>query len=313
MTQQSFIDKAQGCLLGQLIGDSLGSLVEFKTSDQILQMHPNGVRDLMDGGTWNTVAGQPTDDSEMALLLARMLVKDNHYDAESAFKQYRYWLASRPFDCGLTIISALNGKPIIESQANGAMMRISPLGIFGVNFPLEQVKEWAVQDANLTHPNTVCKQANALYAMAIAQAIKHNLDAVSLYQTILDWAKEMDSEASLILTIENASHSLPENFSVNEGWVLTALQNALYQLLHAPNFEEGIIATVMNGGDTDTNAAICGALLGALYGTNEVPERWITPILNCQPESSNPKVKRPRPACFWPVDALTLAEKLVLN
>lgn len=43
-------------------------LVEFQTPEQIRQEYPNGVRELVDGGTWNTIAGQPRDDSEIALL-----------------------------------------------------------------------------------------------------------------------------------------------------------------------------------------------------------------------------------------------------
>ena len=68
------ISRAQGCFLGQLAGDALGSLVEFQTPEQIRQKYPDGVRELVDGGTWNTIAVQPTDDSEMALILARLLV-----------------------------------------------------------------------------------------------------------------------------------------------------------------------------------------------------------------------------------------------
>lgn len=78
--------KAQGCLLGQLAGDALGSLVEFQSPDEIRLGYPDGVRELADGGTWNTIAGQPTDDSEMALLLARMLVKTGLYDPEAAVR-----------------------------------------------------------------------------------------------------------------------------------------------------------------------------------------------------------------------------------
>ena len=60
----------------------------------------------------------------------------------------------------------------------------------------------------------------------------------------------------------------------SSGWVVTALQSAYYQLLHAPSLEEGIVSTVRSGGDTDTNAAICGALLGAVYGRQAVPRQW---------------------------------------
>jgi len=68
LRQAGKLERAQGCLLGQLAGDALGSLVEFQTPEQIRQEYPNGVRELADGGPWNTIAGQPTDDSEMALM-----------------------------------------------------------------------------------------------------------------------------------------------------------------------------------------------------------------------------------------------------
>ena len=165
------LPRAQGCLLGQLAGDALGSLVEFQSPEQILRNYPEGVRELADGGTWNTIAGQPTDDSEMALLLVRMLTERGAYDPNAALQAYQFWLDSDPFDCGMTISAGLRGCPNPDSQANGAMMRISPLGIFGANHPLEIVGEWARQDAALTHPNPVCLQANALFTMAIAHAI----------------------------------------------------------------------------------------------------------------------------------------------
>lgn len=90
------LSRAQGCLLGQLAGDSLGSLVEFQSPQEIRQKHPHGVRELVDGGTWGTIAGQPTDDSEMALMLARMLIKQRRYDAEgirilAEFHSVRLW------------------------------------------------------------------------------------------------------------------------------------------------------------------------------------------------------------------------------
>jgi ADP-ribosylglycohydrolase len=67
LLQAEMLERAQGCLLGQLAVDALRSLVEFQTPEQIRREYPNGVRELADGGPWNTRAGQPTDDSEMAL------------------------------------------------------------------------------------------------------------------------------------------------------------------------------------------------------------------------------------------------------
>src|SRR4029077_13255475 len=78
------LSRAQGCLLGQFSGDALGSLVEFGRADGIRATYPNGVRELADGGAWNTIAGQPTDDSEEALMLARSIAREGRYDAGAA-------------------------------------------------------------------------------------------------------------------------------------------------------------------------------------------------------------------------------------
>lgn len=104
------IERAQGCMIGQLAGDALGSLVEFESTESIRRKYPGGLRELADGGTFNTIAGQPTDDSEMALMLARTLVERGSYDAEATFEAYKYWFNSHPFDYGGTTASALEGQ-----------------------------------------------------------------------------------------------------------------------------------------------------------------------------------------------------------
>ncbi|MCR4392683.1 MAG: ADP-ribosylglycohydrolase family protein [Candidatus Acetothermia bacterium] len=75
--------RAQGYLLGQLAGDALGSLVEFQHAQETRERYPQGVRDLAAGGVWGTIAGQPTDDSEMALALAQTLVRQGSFDPSS--------------------------------------------------------------------------------------------------------------------------------------------------------------------------------------------------------------------------------------
>lgn len=306
------LSRAQGCLLGQLAGDSLGSLVEFRSQEVIRQEYPNGVRVLADGGHWDTIAGQPTDDSEMALLLARLLVDQGKYDPMEARKAYISWLDSGPFDCGMTVSSGLRGCPNPDSQANGAMMRISPLGIFGANHAPELVAEWARQDAAITHPHMVCQQANALFTMAIAHAIRRGCEARYLHRLIMTWAEAMKVDRDLLNAVRGSAEAPPIDYVHQQGWVLTAFRNALWQLLHAPNLEEAVVDTVMRGGDTDTNAAICGALLGAVYGRKAVPDQWVEALLKCRPAAGQPNVRRPRPECFWPVDALELAERLLV-
>jgi ADP-ribosyl-[dinitrogen reductase] hydrolase len=308
---KAVLSRAKGCLLGQIAGDSLGSLVEFRSPEEIKRLYPDGVRELAEGGAWGTIAGQPTDDSEMALALARTLVKEGKYDQEKARGAYLFWLESGPFDRGMTITRGLLGNHDYTSQANGAMMRISPLGIFGVNHELNEVAERARQDAAITHPNPVCVQANVLYTMAISHAIRTGCGPHELYDEIVGWARTMDTDEKLSEAVRRAAEEPPEDYTRQRGWVLIAFHNALWQLVHARNLKEGVVDTVMHGGDTDTNAAICGALLGAVYGKRAIPAQWLNAILDCRPFDGIEHIKHPRPECFWPNDAPELAEKLV--
>ncbi len=131
------------------------------------------------------------------------------------------------------------------------------------------------------------------------------LNPCTIYCTILtelrankEWALEMTVEAPLMKAIVDASMGALADYLHQQGWVIIALQNALWQLLHAANLEEGVVDTVMRGGDTDTNAAIAGALLGAVYGRDAIPEQWISKLLNCRPQAGQPHVRHPRPECF---------------
>jgi ADP-ribosylglycohydrolase len=147
----------------------------------------------------------------------------------------------------MTIAAALQGRPNHASQANGALMRISPLGIFGANHPLEQVAEWARLDAALTHPNRICQQANSLFAMALACAVSTDISPQQLWRRIAEWATEMRVEPTLLDAVQGAAEAPPADYVRQQGWVLTAFRNALWQLLHAPNFEEGVEVFVSSG------------------------------------------------------------------
>lgn len=317
--------RAQGCLLGQLVGDALGSQVEFQKPEFIRSRYPDGVRELEDGGTFQTLAGQPTDDSEMALMLARCLARDGKYDAGAVLEAYTHWLDSRPFDIGATTSAALGAarrgrdredrlrlaaySALEQSQANGSLMRVSPLAVFGCSMP-EEAAEWARQDSGLTHPNRVCRESCAAYVRAIATALAGG-DAETCYAAALEEAK-MGGEEEVIAALKAAAAAPPEGIvGPRDGWVLTALQNAFYRLLHAASFEEALVETVSSGGDTDTNAAICGALLGAVHGRDAIPPRWRRCILSCRP-IEEAGARHPRPSDFWPVDALELAEALLV-
>ena len=178
------LDRAKGCLFGQVIGDNLGALVEFQDEEQIARCYPDGVRDLQDGGTWDILAGQATDDSELALALARSLLETGCYDREAVSSAYGDWYASGPFDRGNTIARALSAVAMAGleckadaasaqsdagSQANGSLMRISPVGIWARE--PEVANRVAREDSRLTHPNEVCVDACGVFAAAITEGI----------------------------------------------------------------------------------------------------------------------------------------------
>lgn len=300
----SVLDRAQGCLLGQLAGDSLGSLVEFKHPREIRDLYPEGVRDLADGGCWNLRAGQPTDDSELALALARSIVSHGGYSAAKARDAYRRWFASGPFDVGKATSRALReGAPDGQTQANGSLMRVSPLGIYAWN--RRDGAELARLDSAITHPNPVCADSCAAFVAAVACGVAGG-GAAEAWEK----ARETARVPAVREALDRAADGPPEDFMTHMGWVLVALRNAFFRLLHAPSLEDGVVETVHGGGDTDTNAAIAGALLGAVHGRAAVPARWTRAILECRP-APGPGVARPRPPEYWPADALALAERLV--
>jgi ADP-ribosylglycohydrolase/fructose-1,6-bisphosphatase/inositol monophosphatase family enzyme len=328
VSDAGLLPRAQGCMLGQLAGDALGGLVEFESTALIRREYREGVRLLEDGGHWSTLGGQPTDDSEMALTLARSVVNHGTYDPEAAARAYAWWYESNPFDIGGTTCAAVSaastrvrtGQSTAEasrnaarrdSQANGALMRVSPLGILGGGAEDGKAGEWAGQDAMLTHPNPICQHSNMVYAEALAFAIRTGSTAEQVYRFAVEMANQAKSPQSITDVLIKAASKPPDDYSRQMGWVLIALQNAFWQLLHAVNLEEGIVNTVMSGGDTDTNAAIAGALLGAVQGRSAIPIQWMDRVLSCRPISGMSGVKRPRPEAFWPVDALLLAERLL--
>jgi len=294
------VDRAQACLLGQVIGDSLGSLVEFKPAAEIARLFPQGVRELADGGVYHTIAGQPTDDSEMALALARSLIANKGFVPEKTLDAYREWMTTRPVDIGTTTERGLLGLHTTESESNGSLMRVSPLGVWAAGDPA-RAAGIARGDSRLTHPNPVCVEACAAYAAAIAAGVAGG-------------SRDAMREAALANCSGPAREAIerrrpPEDFFGRMGWVLIALQNAFFHLGES-GFEEALVATVAAGGDTDTNAAVCGALLGAALGREAIPARWILPVLACR-STVDAGAPRPRPAIYWPDDVLELAEALL--
>lgn len=228
--------------------------MEFKGFYEIADRYPDGVQTLKDGGTWNLIAGQPTDDSEMALALARSLVAAGRFDTRLVADAYVRWLQSDPFDIGYTTSSGLEAisagrRATSGSQANGALMRISPAGIFA-NADPGLAARIAAKDALLTHPHPVCQSANAAYAAAIAIGIAGG-DSADMWQAAHEHAasgsKYRSGAAPVRDRLEAARRGPPEDFQNQMGWVLTAFQNAFFiccQVAHWRTWLSGPLAAV---------------------------------------------------------------------
>jgi len=318
-------DRALGCMLGMVIGDSLGSRVEFQSAETIRAAYPGGVRDLGDSPVWKTLAGQPTDDSELGLTLARSLVRTGRYDMEDAASAYGQWYASEPFDCGHSTrlafapaAKALAHKGRIArnsadrgSQSNGSLMRIAPIGVWAAD--PDEAARVADEDSSLSHPHPVCRAACAAFSAAISAALS-GADRLGMMETALRIADAAGAEAAPVgAALRQAAAGVPPgDFRHHMGWVLIALQNAFFHLAAGTAVEPALIETVGQGGDSDTNAAIAGALLGAADGRASLPIRWVMPVLTCRPDPGLHPA-RPRPDEYWPDDLLDLTEALLLR
>ena len=324
------LSRAQGCLFGQFAGEMLGMPVEIMDAEDIRRLYPDGLTCISDGQTVllpirmndsQPAPAQLTDDGEMALMLARTLAGQGRFDADAVREAYMVWWNSPAFGFGRIVEGALErGYLDPDSQANGALMRVSPLGVFGVNYDAAQLADWARQDSRLTHIHTVCQDSSAVFAVSVAYAIRTGCDGDALHRWIVGWSEDTGIDDRVIDALRRAANSQPPQLDDADIaapntpmrlWVLVALHNAFWQLLHADSLESGIVDTVMRGGDTDTTAAICGALMGAVHGRQAIPAQWSDAVLNCRPQAGQPHVFKPRPEVFWPNDALELAERLI--
>ena len=296
MTHPDPLSACKGILFGQAIGDALGAQVEFCSVSTIERRWPNGVRILKAGGTWNLAPGQITDDTEMATCLGHALVESKGFDAGNILRWYQKWRHSGPFDIGMTTAAGLQGTPNPDSQANGALMRISPLAVAGFELDPMSLASLAMTDAALTHPHPVCQQANAVFVLALQSIIRGCRDIDILMDTVKSYADQLQVDDRVRAALEEDNEwPIVEG---EEGWVVPALANAFYQLRHAPSFEEGVVRTIGRGGDTDTTAAIAGALLGAWHTDKGIPESWLDGVWDSQSTEAE-GTRHPRPDWLW--------------
>jgi ADP-ribosyl-[dinitrogen reductase] hydrolase len=273
------VDRFRGALLGLAVGDAVGTTVEFMAPGTF-----EPVRDMVGGGPFRLPAGAWTDDTSMALCLAESLVERRGFDPADQLERYIRWYreghwssTGRCFDIGNATRAALErfertGEPFPGDAApnaagNGPLMKLAPVVLAYASRPEDAVR-FAAESARTTHGAVEAADASKWFARLLLAA----LAGADPLQLAVD--------GSLHPKVVAAASSERDPPAVRGGgYVVDALEAALWALRSTSSFEDGVLAAVNLGDDADTTAAIHGQLAGAVYGLEGIPAHWRERVL----------------------------------
>jgi ADP-ribosylglycohydrolase len=202
-----------------------------------------------------------------------------------------------------------------QFAGNGSLARTAPIGVKFAGAADEEARAQAsLDDSALTHFDPRCQMACAALNGAIARAITQikplsqddlvdgALSGVAVAGALFarrdeaqEFARDVQYAAQCVREdIDAARQPDPLLFGPElhmfsmMSFVRVSFRLAWWELFHAPSFEAALIDVVNRGGDSDTNAAITGALLGAYYGAEAVPEHWSRAVLDAVPAQRGP-------------------------
>ncbi len=292
------LDRAAGVLVGQACGDALGVPYEFASS---LPPTP----EMIGGGLGPYEPGQWSDDTEMAICIARVAARGIDLTsgdaADEVSEAYAGWLASGARDVGVhtravlgraAAMGAADAAPIGErvraaaverhaatrhTAGNGALMRTGIVGLTRL-CSRDETAAAARAMAELTHPDPLAGDSCVLWSEAVRVAVLDGRLDLSGGLDLLPLERR-SAWARWVAEAESGSAALRPN-----GFTVTALQAAWAAIDSAGTPHDGgpdprqlvvgLNLAVLTGDDTDTVAAIAGALLGARHGLAAVPARW---------------------------------------
>lgn len=251
-------DRARGCLVGLALGDALGAPYEFKRPPFI-------VADTFGRGVFGTPPGGATDDSTIAEMLCRHLAEGNTLRSEMDRRKYASqlvaWADTNPPDIGTRTRQSINtwrkgGVPRFDAaaQGNGAVMACAPLGV-------ARKSKWAPVFSQVTHNSEESVRACSLVATAVEGLV---------WGRGYTWCR---STAVPELTGDGVDVA-----GSKQGWCLLTTSLA-FDALESTGDGRTPVGALMDlialGGDTDTNAAVAGALIGAAHGMAAWPDRLV--------------------------------------
>ena len=279
-------DRARGVLLGLAVGNLLGLPIEGASRESIRDTFPDGVTEIDP-----RERDRPMDDDlAQAIDLAEALAHDADPIAGLADRLVR-WRSENGRGIGImtsTVIDYLEvglgvpgaakafwqerGSP--ETQPNGALMRCAPVALKFAYDPERLIAETAASCA-ATHfapgAQWSCIVVNVAIAMLLRGQSPNREDLILA-------ASQDGAPAELIAWTLAIPKAIDQRIAEERvsGHTYLCMQAALWCLDSQDNLEEALIRIVGAGGDTDTNAAVAGAVLGARYGASAIPERWVS-------------------------------------
>jgi ADP-ribosylglycohydrolase len=313
------LDRARGALLGLAVGDALGATNAYRRipAAGFPQLNDGMVRDLQGGGPHSVKPGQVTDDTQMATCLASSLRELQKLDVEDVARRYVAWRAAA-FDVGeqtAAVLDLIKDRQPADTAGRdywiragkrpaggGSLARTAPIGVFFAKDDAARAQA-SLADSAITHFDPRCQLACVALNGAIAKAIgsikpptpRDLVDgaqsAISvagslLGQVMRDHVRDVfDATAVVRADLDAAQQSDPQlygpelHLNANQGFVRVPFRLAFWEALHAPSFEAALVDVANRGGDSCSNGAVTGALLGALHGEQQIPERWRKGVL----------------------------------
>jgi ADP-ribosyl-[dinitrogen reductase] hydrolase len=287
-------DRFLGTVLGAAAGESLGAPHEGKSAAET-----GTPGEITGGGGWQR--GEPTDDVDLMLALLRSLVSRRRFDQADAARRYLEWFEKGPKDVGNLTRAALENMRAGDAPeqaaalawedsgrraaGNGSVMCCAPIGLSHVR-RLEGLADDAAGASRITHCDPRCIGGCVAVATAVALLVRGGSDGDEAIPRAAEAAGAISDDVRA--SVERGASRSPEQIVVDgpdRGYVLRTVEIAFSALARAKTFEEGVVAVVSRGGDTDTNGAVAGALLGAKFGKRAIPQRWVD-VLAAAPELS---------------------------
>jgi ADP-ribosyl-[dinitrogen reductase] hydrolase len=275
--------------LGLALGDALGAPFKFMRAGRIPVPLP--AFEL----PWQGLPpGTTTDDTAMARNLACSLVAVRRFDPADLVARHLAWFRSGPPDVSsLTrkvlqrvsegadaeqaaeAIWRLRGPEV--SAGNGSVMYCAPLGVAYAQRPGELLRV-APKLSALTHFDGRCRTAVVAVTLAIAGLVRGDPPRPAAGAAV-DAVLPLVGGEELEFLIDAIGDSRPVD-GPDQGFCLYAAGAGLQALVREAPFEEAIVRVVRLGGDTDTNGAVAGALLGAATGASSLPDSWMSRLVD---------------------------------